>query len=179
MKHSATGTLPFPLVRGGGGLLFFIGLGIASGAAVGVERLVIPLGIGALLGFACQPFIKLYGRPPFSHLIAFAIAILVEIALASLVVHLFYEGDARTFWLWVLATVGVHFLFMKRSHGPLLEVLGGLCLFNALVGLVFPGVPFWLVWLIDGSFKVLFGLRMLLIAPQKPLSADQSGLTGA
>ena len=68
-------------------------------------------------------------------------------------------------WLWALMIVGVHFLPMGVSFGPLFLLLGGACISNAALGLLLPEVPFGLFGFVDGALKVFVGVGSLERGP--------------
>jgi hypothetical protein len=60
-------------------------------------------------------------------------------------------------WLWVLMIVGVHFVPMAVSFGPIFALLGGACIANAALGLLLPTAPYELFGFVDGALKVVVG----------------------
>jgi hypothetical protein len=80
--------------------------------------------------------------------------------------HDFAAGASlRAFWLWILLVVGSHFLIIAMAQGPLMLLLGGLCILNAIAGLLLPDVPLAIFWFIDGILKMIFGALMLMTKP--------------
>lgn len=70
------------------------------------------------------------------------------------------NSGARAYWLWILLIVGVHFLPMAFAFGPLIAVLGVLCIVNALVGLEVRNVPFLVFGCVDGLSEIGLGIAM-------------------
>jgi len=70
--------------------------------------------------------------------------------------------DVRTYWLWALGIVGLHFIPMAIAFGPIVLALGVACMANAAVGLAASSMPFLLIGTADGLLKVLLGGWMLL-----------------
>ena len=157
-------------MRGGGLFLVAVGLGITVGALAG-RRWLIPFLIGgAALGvvamavggatkwiFAGLPY------PQWWHWAVLGVAFVLEGFLVSQVVERF-SMDSRQFWLWMLFVVGVHFLVLFFSHGPICGLLGLVCLVNAVIGLRTPNVPVTTFWGIDGVLKVLAGAAMVVLS---------------
>ena len=75
---------------------------------------------------------------------------------------LLHDAAPRTLWLAVLLVVGLHFLPMRAAHGPLIVVLGLICIAAAALGLALPALPFLAVAVVDGTAKTAVGARMLL-----------------
>ena len=64
-----------------------------------------------------------------------------------------------------LAIVGAHFIIMLPAFGPLIGVLGFLCLVNAAAAwrkLMYPSSA---AWLVDGAMKLLLGAILLVTSP--------------
>ncbi|QTX05554.1 DUF6609 family protein [Agromyces archimandritae] len=161
----------FPLMRGGGGFLVAIGLGILVGTFGGRRWRIVWLIAGAALGivimavggatkliFAGLPY------PPIWQWVVLGVAFLVEGYLVSVVVRKQPDMDSRGFWMWMLFAVGVHFLILGVSHGPVCAALAIVCMANALIGLRATGVDFRVFWAIDGVLKILAGAGMLWLS---------------
>ncbi len=88
------------------------------------------------------------------------IPVVVEIAIFFLLSR-FVPMDERTLWIVALAVVGLHFLPMIWSYGPLIAILGVACLGVAAAGWLVPSIPLNWVIAIDGILKLVFGLVML------------------
>ena len=80
--------------------------------------------------------------------------------------------SSRYFWLWTVIVVGAHFLDFMFSHGPLVGLLGVVCIVNASLGFLFPGIDYRALWVSDGRSKIGFCAWMLLLTYPR-----DSGLT--
>lgn len=161
----------FPLLRGGGLFLAAVGLGILVGALGGRAWLVPALIAGAAVGVALMAvagatkWIFAGTRTPgLWPWVVLGVAILVEGFLVSQVVDRVPDRTSREFWMWMLFVVGVHFLILTFSHGPICGLLGLACMANAYVGLYMPGVPYRFFWGLDGVLKIGAGALMVLIS---------------
>jgi hypothetical protein len=96
-------------------------------------------------------------------------AIVLEMILATLVAYLFHFHQSRSFWLWILLVVGVHFLIIAMAQGKLLVLLGVACVANAILGLWLPQIPLVIFWFIDGLMKIIVGSWMLSTQPAKEI----------
>jgi hypothetical protein len=160
------------MIRTGGIFLLCIGSGILVGAVLGERNLVIPLIVGAVLAFVTQGIFakrlsRHLGKPTRVQIAALVSGIVLE-TLASFIaafVFLVRHYDWRTFWLWILLIVGCHLLIIAIAQGPLLLILGGLCIANALIAFLSPEIPLSLFWLIDGVLKIIIGGWMLVSPP--------------
>jgi Family of unknown function (DUF6609) len=159
---------PYPMVRGGGAFLVCLGLGLILAAVVPASG---PLnvkvfGIGAVVGLLAIPIIRLtapLGRPTAYQVIALCGAIAFELILFWLVFsHVPAETTPPVRWIWAFLIVGVHFLPMGYAFGRPIVALGVFCIVNATVALLFSGLPFGMVVIVDGALKVGTGAYMLL-----------------
>ena len=156
----------FPLMRGGGGFLIAVGLGIVVGSFGSQKMRIVSLIAGAALGvtvmavggatkviFAGLPY------PAIWQWVVVGIAFLVEGYLVSVVATKF-KIDTREFWMWMLFIVGAHFLILGFSHGPICAILAIVCMINAMIGLK-STVDFRVFWGIDGCLKIAAGALMI------------------
>lgn len=158
----------FPLMRGGGAFLVAIGLGILVGAFGGRRWRTVLLLVGAGLGVAAMAILGAtkiafdgIGYPAIWQWVVLGVAFVVEAALVNVVVRRIPDVESRRFWLWMLFIVGVHFLVLLPSHGPICGLLALLCMANAIVGLRLPSVDFRVFWAIDGALKIAAGGAMV------------------
>ena len=158
------------MARRGGLFLVLIGAGLIAAIALGRDALVsypvffAGLGLAVLSLFVSGRLSA--GRPTRAQLLALAAALALEAVLFALLPRLLPPGTPeRVRWLWVLMIVGVHFLPMAVSFGPLFLLLGGACISNAALGLLLPDVPFGLFGLVDGALKVFVGVGSLRARP--------------
>ncbi|WBQ03290.1 DUF6609 family protein [Kribbella sp. CA-293567] len=161
----------FPLMRGGGALLVLVGLGLVVGGAAGRRWMLPGLISGAALavlvmmvGGITKTIFEGLGYPAIYQYVAFGIGVVAEVGLVNLVVAKVPDRDSRRFWLWILLVVGVHFLVLAFSHGPICGLLGLLCIVNAGLGLLVPGLPYRVLWVADGVLKVAAGAAMVSLS---------------
>ena len=160
----------YPMARRGGLFLVLVGAGLIAAISLGRDTLVsypvffAGLGVAVLSLFLSGRLSD--GRPTRAQLLALAAALLLEAVLFALLPRLLPpDTSERVRWLWVLTIVGVHFLPMAVSFGPLFWLLGGACISNAALGLLLPEVPFALYGVIDGALKVFVGVGSLRARP--------------
>jgi hypothetical protein len=160
----------YPMARSGGLFLVLIGAGLIaaivfSGAAL-VNYTVFYVGAGlAVLSLFLSRRLS-FGPPTRVQLIALAVAVALEVALFIVMGHtLPPDTSERVRWLWVLMIVGVHFVPMAISFGPIFVLLSGACMANAALGLLLPGVPYEVFGLVDGALKVFVGIGSLRARP--------------
>ncbi|TWD82743.1 hypothetical protein FB561_3883 [Kribbella amoyensis] len=158
----------FPLMRGGGALLVLVGLGLVVGG-IGGRRWLLP---GLITGAALAVLVMMVGGitktvfdglgyPAIYQYIAFGVGVVAEVGLVNLVIAKVPDRESREFWLWILLVVGVHFLILAVSHGP---ICGLLCILNAGLGLLVPAIPYRASWIADGAFKVTAGGTMVWLS---------------
>ena len=169
----------YPLMRGGAVLFILVGLGIVVGGLGGTAWMVPSLiagAVSAVLAMAALSIGKVIfaglGHPSTRQWVVMGVAFAVEYALVSLVVFTIPDHSSRDFWLWMLIVVGAHFLIFTFSHGPLVGLLGVVCIVNASLGFLFPGIDYRALWVSDGLIKIGFGAWMLLLTYPR-----DSGLT--
>ena len=156
----------YPMARRGGLFLVLIGAGLIAAIALSGDALVSYRVFFAGLGVAIASLLvsgrRSDGRPTRAQVLALAAAIALEAVLFALLARLLPPGTSEPVrWLWVLLIVGVHFLPMAVSFGPLFLLLGGACISNAALGLLLPEVPFELFGLVDGALKLVVGVGAL------------------
>ena len=156
----------YPMARRGGLFLVLIGaaliaaIALSGGALVSYPVFFAGMGIAILSLFVSGQLSD--GRPTRAQLAALAAAIVLEAVLFALLPRVLPPGTREAVrWLWVLMIVGVHFLPMAVSFGPLFLLLGGACISNAALGLLLPEIPFELFGLVDGALKVFVGVGTL------------------
>lgn len=159
----------FPLMRGGGLFLAVIGVGVVAGGVAPVSWRIPALIAGAVLGVVAMAVTGItrwafdgIGHPAWWQWAVLGVAVLVEGYLVSLVAQR-YDFGTREFWLAMLFVVGVHFLLLTFSHGPVCGLLGVLCMANALVVARVPAMSVGLAWSVDGTLKIVAGVVMIAI----------------
>ncbi|GII28894.1 DUF6609 family protein [Planotetraspora mira] len=163
----ATEPHPYPLIRGGGLFLIFVGLGFLLGWTF--PKVWIPFAIGGgavgLTASGLSALLPSLGTPSFIQIAALVFSFLVELGLIALVLNRYKNADQRTQILMILLVVGLHFIIMGVAHGPLMALLGVVSVANALLGLRTRALPIWTFGVADGLLKFGFGLVMLLLYP--------------
>ncbi|GAA4559187.1 DUF6609 family protein [Planotetraspora kaengkrachanensis] len=164
---TATESHPYPLIRGGGLFLIFVGLGFLLGWIV--PKIWIPSAIaGGAVGLTASGLSALLpslGTPSIVQISALVFSFLVELGLIAFVLTRFKEADQRTQILAILLVVGLHFIIMGPAHGPLMALLGVVTVANALLGMRIIALPLRIFGVVDGLLKFGFGMVMLLLYP--------------
>lgn len=163
----------YPMARRGGLFLVLIGaaliaaIALSGGALVSYPVFFAGSGLAVLSLFLSGRLSD--GRPTRAQFVALAVALALEAVLFALLPRVLPTGTLEPVrWLWVLMIVGVHFLPMAVSFGPLLLLLGGACISNAALGLLLPEVPFELFGFVDGALKLIVGAGLLRAPPKIP-----------
>lgn len=161
----------FPLMRGGGAFLGVIGLGIAAGSFAGQKLRIGLLIAGAATGvvvMAVGGITKIafdgIGYPTWWQWAFLGLGVLVEGYLVNVVVERVPDQRSTRFWLWILFVVGVHFLILTGSHGPVCGLLGLACMLNAWIGLQRKATSSNGYWLTDGLLKIGAGSSMVALS---------------
>jgi hypothetical protein len=168
----------YPMARGGGLFLMLIGAGLISAIAFSGDALVnytvffIGVGIATLSLFLSA---RLSQRTPTrAQIAALAFGITLEVILLIVMGRTLPRGTMEHVrWLWVSVIVGIHFLPMVVCFGPSMLLLGAACIVTAGVGLMLPETPYEIFGVLDGCFKLGFGVW--LFAPRQ---ADRIGRRG-
>lgn len=159
---------PFPLIRGGGLFLISVGLGFLIGWMI--PRYWVPLAVG---GFVTGGILSSFGSllapplgvPTVTQIAALIGAIIFEIVLI-IYVNKRFSDDERKLILSILIVVGLHFLIMGISYGPLMAVLGILTVGNAWIGLRYlPQLSLRTFGIVDSLLKIAFGIWMVALFP--------------
>ncbi|MFE3453257.1 DUF6609 family protein [Nonomuraea sp. NPDC059194] len=159
---------PYPLIRGGGLFLLFLGLGFLLSWIFRKNWLPFMIGGFAtgLTASGLSALLPSLGSPSFVHIAGLVGAIVLEMGLIYLVVSRYKDADERTLILAIFVVVGLHFLPMGLAHGPLIVLLGVATTINAFVGLrVARGVPMQVFGVVDALLKIGFGAVMLFAYP--------------
>jgi hypothetical protein len=159
------------MIRGGGLFVSLIGLGIVIGAFLGEGRMALSLIAGALAAMLALSLFRKsltlpLGEPTRAQVMALVGGIIAEFIMCGIVAYVFRNQEARVFWLWILLVVGFHLTIIALAQGPLMLLLGVLCIVNAALGLWLSHVPFSLFWFADGMLKIIFGGWMLFGQPR-------------
>ena len=70
----------------------------------------------------------------------------------------------RTTWLLLFLATGIHFLVFYFVHGKSMVLICIITCTNAIVGLLFPQIPFVMIGVIDGLIKAGFGMFLLFFS---------------
>jgi hypothetical protein len=159
---------PYPNIRGGGLFLVIVGMGLIVGGLLGEGRMVKLFYLSFLA--ACIA-LAVFGRrlrgslgtPTQQQILSIPAAILLELILIVWVGHVFHghPGQERSYILWLLLVIGIHFIVFALSMGPLMLLVAGLCILNAAVGLLLPAISVVVFWILDGAIKLVVGSLML------------------
>ncbi|MEU7897357.1 DUF6609 family protein [Nonomuraea sp. NPDC049152] len=159
---------PYPLIRGGGLFLLFLGLGFLLSWLFRKNWLPFVIGGFAtgLTASGLSALLPSLGSPSFAHIAGLAGAIVLEMGLIYLVISRYRDAGERTLILAILVVVGLHFLPMGLAHGPLIFLLGIVATINAFIGLkVARDVPMQVFGVVDALLKIGFGAVMLFVYP--------------
>ena len=156
MAHS------FPMVRAGGLFILIMGIGVALGGAfAGLRKALLVVGGAAAtvaIIFLADALTRPLGRPTTIQIAALGVAILLEMVLIFVVVRRYKNSGERTFLLAILFVVGIHFIPMAITFGPLCAVLGISAMTNAGIGLwVKREASLKSIWIVDGALKLAVG----------------------
>jgi hypothetical protein len=159
----------FPMFRGGGLFILIMGIGVVLGSVFPGRRLLLVVLGGAVgsvaIALSANALARPLGLPTRVQYWALAVAILIEAILIRVVVARYKSAGERTFLLAVLLVVGVHFIPMAITFGPLCAALGVSAMGNAGLGLWKKrAASLNTLWSIDGGLKIGFGGLMLSIA---------------
>ena len=159
------------MIRAGGLFVMLIGAGIVTGALLGAAHIVAPLiagAVGALFSLSVfrRRLTAPLGAPTRQQRRILFLSIVLEMLLCGLVAYVLRAAPPRVFWLWILVAVGAHFFLLAWAQGPLLLVLGLLCIVNAALGLWYTSIPFLVYWFIDGALKIISGGWMFWRQPR-------------
>jgi hypothetical protein len=158
----------FPMIRGGGLFILVMGVGVILGGVWPRRRMAMLIagGAGATLAIVltADVLMRPLGTPTRLQVWALAAAIVLEIVLIRVVVARYKQAGERPFLLAILLVVGLHFLPMALTFGPLCAVLGLCVMANAAIAFRSSrDIPVNRVWLIDGVLKMGFGALMFAL----------------
>lgn len=159
----------FPMIRAGGLFILIMGIGVVLGGLWPRLRMAMLIagGAGATLAiiFTANALTRPLGVPTRTQFWALGAAIALEIVLIRLVVARYKRAGERHFLFAILFVVGLHFLPMAITFGPLCAVLGLCAMANAGIGLwTSRDISLNRAWLIDGALKLAFGSFMFAVA---------------
>lgn len=107
------------------------------------------------------------GLPAPSHLqvTSLILAIVLEIAMFVILMPPVRLRGERAVLVATLAIVGVHFWVMAPAFGPLIAVLGTLCLLNAAIAWRKSSYRIEAAWFLDGTMKLGVGILLIATSP--------------
>lgn len=169
-----------PMTPGGGAFLTCVGAALIAAATIPWSLGGYILMGGFAAGFAAMAAASIAGRkrglpkPTLLHLAlvwaSAGVELLVFFFLFPLLPH-----DERMQMIAVIAVVGLHFLPMTWSFGPLILWLALACIGVAAIGWFAPVIPLPALIATDGLLKLVFGLAMFAAlfraSPRFPASA--------
>lgn len=163
-----------PMTAPCGVFVICVGFGLVAG---GISSSLIYSGIAAgfvagFIGMIAAAIIATrmrLGKPSLLQIVTPSICAAVEIALLFALMP-YLPHDERTIFIVVLAVVGVHFLPMMVSYGPLIGALGAACAVAAGIAWLTPGEPLSIILIVDGVLKIVFGIAMLPALARRPPS---------
>lgn len=176
----ATRLHPFPTILRSGVLVLILGMTSVSGVAVAVypnSYIIYFVGIvAAALAFTFFKDRYRYGRPTTVQLIAIYVALVLGVLLLIGLFVFMPDYGSRNFLLVLFLIIGIVFIPLGIASGPLMLLLAGLCIVNALLGLWLHSISFSIFGLVDGVLKFIFSGLMLrtrpVIVPAPAAQAD-------
>jgi hypothetical protein len=167
------------MTPGGGGFLVCVGAALLAGAVlpwsfggpVVIAGFVV--GTAVIVGVSIAGRMRGLPKPRTRDIVVVWIAVAFEAA-AFFFLFPYLTGDPRTQMIGVIAIVGVHFLPMAWSFGPLIAWLGLACICVAAAGQLAPTIPTPALIAADGFLKIAFGLAMFAALFRTPPSASLS-----
>lgn len=159
----------FPMIRAGGLFILIMGAGVILGGLWPRRRIALLMagGAGATLAIilTADLLTRPLGVPTRIQFWALAAAIALEIMLIRVVVARYKRAGERPFLLAILFVVGLHFLPMAITFGPLCAALGFCAMANAAIAFrTSRDISLNRVWIIDGVLKLSFGGLMFAVA---------------
>jgi hypothetical protein len=157
----------FPMVRAGGVFIFIMGAGVALGALLPNRRrslLILGAAVATIAMILSAARLSApFGTPSRLQLWFLFGSIGAEAILVRVAVALYRRAGERSLLLAILFAVGLHFLPMAVSFGPVCAALGATLCVSSGIGLwLSPGISLNRLWASDGFIKMAFGAIMLL-----------------
>lgn len=173
MIDSVAMPLMFPMIRAGGLFILVMGAGVILGGLCPRRRMAMLIAGGAsatlAIVLAANVLTRPLGVPTRLQFWALAAAIALEIVLIRVVVARYKRRGERPFLLAILFVVGLHFLPMALTFGPLCAALGLCAMANAAIAFRSSrDILVNRVWLIDGALKMGFGALMFAVTSGTP-----------
>ena len=155
------------MIRAGGLFITMMGVGVLAGAVLPARRRsLLMFGAGAataaIVLFAGRLSAP-YGKPSPLQLWFLFGSIVLEAILIRFAVMRYKAAGERSLLLAILFVVGIHFLPMSVSFGPMCFALGLILCGCSGAGLwLRPNLPVNLLWAVDGVLKIAIGALMFL-----------------
>lgn len=156
---------PYPMIRTGGAIILGAGLGWMLGLLAPNLRHILA-GAGFAVGVIVGMFLQApHGEPTWLQVGALVGAIALE---AALIVYVLNKvADERDRILWILFCVGLHFVPMGLSFGPVVAALGLINMAGAWWALrIARDAPVEVVGAVDFATKIAVGALMVFAAPR-------------
>jgi hypothetical protein len=155
----------FPMVRAGGLFIFIMGAGVVLGAVFPNRRrslLVVGAAVATMaITFSAARLSAPFGIPTRLQIGFLFASIVAEAILARVAVALYRGAGERSLLLAILFAVGLHFLPMAVTFGPVCAAMGlTLCACAGLGLWLRPDIPLGRLWASDGFIKMAFGAIM-------------------
>ncbi|MGG3888776.1 DUF6609 family protein [Metabacillus fastidiosus] len=154
--------------------LVYIGVIIILSAITGGDLFIQPfiMGLGYFIGY-----FLIFGLPYVNNKLSYGknskfqdrmdnYSIIFTIILCTLGGLVIGFDDLRLLWLCIFIIIGIHFFGFYFSQGKLMLMLGVLTILNSLVGILLINFPFLLFAAIDGTIKIIIGVKMLFMRRQ-------------
>jgi hypothetical protein len=158
----------FPMVRAGGVFIFVMGAGVMLGAVLPNRRRLLLI-VGAAVAtiaiiFSAARLSAPFGIPTRLQIWFLFASIVAEAILIRVAVALYREAGERSLLLAILLAVGLHFLPMAVTFGPICAALGVTLCICAGIGLwLRTDIPLNKLWASDGLIKMAFGAIMFWV----------------
>ena len=155
------------MVRAGGLFILIVGLAVIAGAALPARRRSLLVVGGAIATIAIILFAGRlsapFGRPTQLQVWFLFGSIALEVVLIRIVVAKYRLAGERTLLLAILFVVGLHFIPMAVTFGPVCLALGlVLCGWSAVGLWLRTTLALNIIWAVDGFIKMIFGVLMFL-----------------
>lgn len=163
----------FPMVRAGGLFILIMGVGVLLSGVWPRRRMAMLIAGGAAATVAiiltANVLTRPLGLPTRLQVWALVAAIALEIVLIRVVVARYKRDGERPFLLAILFVVGLHFMPMAITFGPLCAALGLCVMANAAIAVgTSRDISLNRVWIVDGLLKLSFGVLMFAISGPFP-----------
>lgn len=165
----------FPMIRAGGLFILLMGAGVLLGGLWPRRRMAMLIAGGAAATVAiilsANVLTRPLGAPTRLQAWALVAAIALEMVLIRVVVARYKRDGERPFLLAILFAVGLHFIPMAITFGPLCAALGVCAMANAAMAFgISRDISLNRVWIIDGLMKLSFGGLMFAVAAKAPIA---------